>query len=331
MSVTIDVNSIVLAGASLGTMGLVFGAGLAYAAKKFEVHVDPRVTAINDVLPGANCGGCGYPGCGGFASAVVAGQAPVNGCPVGGPDCAEAVAGIMGQEAGAGEKKVMKVICSGTSDHCKEDFAYDGIQDCKAANMVNGGSKSCKHGCLGLGTCVRACPFDAIVINDGGIADIDPDKCVACGKCIEACPKDVIDVVPYVQHVIVDCNNIERGGHVKKNCGVACIACGMCQRACPFDAIHVENNIAKIDYDKCTQCMVCVEKCPTKAIAGDLTKKVKAIIMEEACIGCTLCTKVCPVDAIEGELKGPHKVDEDKCIGCGLCEAKCPKKCIIMK
>jgi len=326
-----DINNILLASASLGTMGLAFGAGLAFASKKFAVEIDPRVEAINEVLPGANCGGCGFPGCGGFAVAVVAGEAPVNGCPVGGPDCAQAIAGVMGLEAATGAKQVAKVLCAGTSEHCKENFIYDGVQDCKAAHMISGGSKSCQYGCLGLGTCERACPFDAIVMNEGGIAEIDKDKCTACGKCLEVCPKSVIGYVPYDQNVIVDCNNMDRGGHVKKNCGIACIACKMCVKACPFDAIDVENNIAKIDYEKCTNCGLCYDKCPTKAIEMDESKRLKAVVIEEACIGCTLCKKVCPVDAIAGEVKQKHKVDPEKCIGCSACEAKCPKDAIIMK
>ncbi len=326
-----NLESILTASLSLGGMGLVFGAGLAYASQKFAVEVDPRSAAINDVLPGANCGGCGYPGCGGFANAVVAGDAPITGCPVGGPDCSAAIASIMGMEAGDSLKMVARVLCNGGSDKCNEKYEYYGVRDCKAAAMLSGGSKSCQFGCLGLGTCERICPFDAIVINEQNLAVIDPEKCTACGKCIDVCPKTVIGMVPHGHEIVVDCNNKERGGHVKKNCGVACIACGICERSCPFDAIKVEDLVAKIDYDKCTSCMVCVEKCPTKAIAGDLSKRKKAVIDEEGCIGCTLCAKVCPVEAIEGERKENHRVLSDKCIGCGACIAKCPKKVIEMK
>jgi Na+-translocating ferredoxin:NAD+ oxidoreductase RNF subunit RnfB len=325
-----DINSIIVPGLTLGTMGLLFGAGLAYASQKFAVEVDPRAVKIGDALPGANCGGCGYPGCGGFATAVVAGEAPVNGCPVGGPDCAAAIAEIMGLDAGDSVKMVAKVLCNGGSN-CQDSFKYDGYSDCRAASMLQGGEKSCKYGCLGLGTCVNVCPFDAMFINEQGIAEIDKDKCVACGKCIDACPKAVIGMVPYEQEVIVDCNNKERGGFVKKNCSVACIACGMCERNCPFDAIKVVDNVAVIDYDKCTNCMVCVEKCPTKAIEGNLENRKTAVIDEEKCIGCTLCKRACPVDAIEGEVKQNHKVDPEKCIGCGQCEVKCPKDAIEMK
>lgn len=325
-----NIQSVLVSGGILGTMGLIFGAGLAFASQKFAVEVDPKASMIRDVLPGANCGGCGYPGCDMFANEVVAGNAPVTGCPVGGADCANAIAEIMGVEAATGVRQVAKVICNGSSEYCGTKFKYDGIKDCKAATMILGGDKSCAYGCLGYGSCVTVCPFDAIYINDKGIAEVDNDKCTACGKCLEACPKDVIAYAPFNQEVVVECNNKERGGHVKKNCSVACIACGICERSCPFDAIKVENNIAAIDYDKCTECLVCVEKCPTKAISGDLTKKKVAFVNEASCIGCTLCKKVCPVDAIEGELKGKHVIVADKCIGCGLCEAKCPKDAIVM-
>lgn len=321
------VNSVV----SLSAMGLVFGAGLAYAAQKFAVEVDQRETDILDVLPGANCGGCGFPGCGGLASAIVAGNAPVNACPVGGAAVAEKVSAIMGVEAQAGEKQVARVLCNGTSTNAKDRAKYNGILDCKAAAMVaGGGPKACEFGCMGLGTCEKVCPFDAIHVLEDGIAHVDPEKCVSCGKCIEACPKGIIELVPMSKEVVVDCINKNKGKDVKVNCNVGCIACGICEKNCPFDAIHVENNVAKIDYSKCTGCMVCVEKCPTKAIAGDLSKRKKADIVADLCVGCTICAKNCPVEAITGELKQLHTVDKDKCIGCSVCAKKCPKKAINM-
>ncbi len=317
------INSVI----SLGAMGLLFGSGLAYASKKFAVEVDPRVEAINEALPGANCGGCGFPGCGGLATAIVNGDAPVNACPVGGAETASKIGEIMGIQADAGEKKVAKVICKGTCNNAKDKSEYYGIKDCRAAAMVSGGSKSCQYGCLGLGTCVNVCQFGAITIQDG-IAHIDKDKCVACGKCLEVCPKAVIAWKPYSQEVVVECNSKEFGKEVKSKCAVGCIGCKLCVKSCPFEAITFENNLAKIDYTKCTQCMVCVEKCPTKAISGDINSRKKAVVIEESCVGCTICKKNCPVEAIEGELKGKHIVKEDKCIGCGVCAKKCPKKAI---
>ncbi|MBS3995471.1 MAG: RnfABCDGE type electron transport complex subunit B [Alkaliphilus sp.] len=326
-----DLTTIVVPVLSLGGMGLLFGAGLAYASKKFAVEVDERVIAISEVLPGANCGGCGLPGCNGFANAVVEGRAPVNGCPVGGAECAQKIAKIMGVQVETSVKKVARVICNGDSRNCKEKFEYFGIQDCKAAAMVSGGSKSCGYGCLGFGTCLKACQFDAIEITDGKLAKIISERCTACGKCIEVCPKQVIHYTPFDQEVVVECNNEEPGKVVRQKCNVSCIACQICVKACPFDAMEFSNNLARINYELCTNCMICAEKCPTGAIYANFEKRKKAEIVEENCIGCTICKKKCPVNAIEGELKQVHKVIEDKCIGCGVCEKKCPKKTIKMK
>lgn len=311
----------------LGAMGLVFGAVLAYASKKFAVETDERVEAILGALPGANCGGCGYPGCGGLANAIVEGKAAINGCPVGGATTAEKVGEIMGVTAEAGEKQVAKVICKGNCESSKNKYEYQGISDCRAAAALNSGAKSCKYGCLGLGTCVNVCNFDALSIVDG-VAVVDEDKCVLCGKCIEVCPKGLITRKPAKQEVVVECNSKDFGKTVKEKCSVGCIGCGICAKVCPFGAIEFENKLAKINYDKCVGCMICVEKCPTKVIKGDLSNRKKVTIDEDLCIGCTICSKQCKFDAIEGELKQKHKVDQDKCVGCHLCVEKCPKKAI---
>lgn len=311
----------------LGALGLIFGAVLAYASKKFAVEVDERVEQILEALPGANCGGCGYPGCGGLATAIVEGKAAVNGCPVGGSECASKIGEIMGITADAGEKIVAKVICKGNCQSAKNKYEYEGISDCRAASVLNGGPKSCKFGCLGLGTCKDVCNFGAIVIQDG-VAIIDEEKCVLCGKCIDVCPKQLIGKKPAKQEVVVECNSREFGKAVKEKCSVGCIGCGLCAKACKFDAIEFENKIAKVLYDKCVGCMACVEKCPTKVIKGDLSKRVKVTIDEDLCVGCTICKKQCKFDAIEGELKEKHKIDPNKCVGCHLCMQKCPKKAI---
>lgn len=314
----------------LGGIGVICGVLLAVAAKMFHVPVDQKVIDVRNALPGANCGGCGYPGCDNLANAIATGVAPVNACPVCNSDAYEKIAGIMGVTAAIGEKKVAHVMCRGCDSNATKKYDYSGYHDCKAAAAVAGGNKSCDKGCLGFGTCFDVCEFDAISIVDG-LAVIDKEKCTSCGKCIDVCPKAVISLVPYKQNVIVECENKDFGKAVKEVCKVGCIGCKMCEKNCPFDAIHVENNIAKIDYEKCTQCMICVEKCPTTIISGDLLKRKKAVIDEDKCIGCTICAKKCPVGAIEGELKSKHKVVEDKCIGCGECASKCPKKAIEMK
>ncbi len=319
---------------ALGGLGLIFGIGLAIAAKLFHVDVDPKIEAINDALPGANCGACGYAGCGACAEAIANGEAGVDVCPVGGAASADAISEIMGVSGeGSNDKKIARVICKGTDCNANDKFKYEGITDCRAAAMVSSGDKSCSYGCLGYGTCVQVCPFDAIVIKDG-IADIDPDKCASCGKCFEVCPKAVIAWVPYKQEIVVDCNSKEMGKTVKDKCSVGCIGCKICVKACPYDAMEFENNLAYINYDKCTNCGICAEKCPTGAITAQFKegkKKEKAIIDEDLCIGCTICKKQCPVDAIEGEVKEKHKIIEDKCIGCGACAPKCPKSAITMQ
>lgn len=273
------VNSVV----SLSAMGLVFGAGLSYAASVFAVETDPKELEVLGVLPGANCGGCGFPGCAGLAAAIAKGEAPTNACPVGGADVAEQVAQIMGVDAQQGTKIVAKVLCKGTRDKALDKAEYAGITDCRAAMLVSGGGpKSCEFGCMGFGTCEAVCPFDAIHVNEGGVAVVDEEKCVACGKCVVACPKQIIELKRADKEVIVECMNKDIGKHVKMNCSVACIACRMCEKNCPHDAIHVVNNVAKIDYDKCTECMICVEKCPTKAICGDLNnRKLVDIVVEK--------------------------------------------------
>lgn len=263
---------IVNAVAVTGGIGIVCGVLLAAASKLFHVEVDQKIIDVRAELPGANCGACGYAGCDAMAAAIAGGQAPVNGCPVANKEQHQKIAAIMGTTAEEGVKKVAHVLCHGCDSVAFKKFEYQGVTDCKTAAIIQGGNKSCDKGCLGFGTCVGVCDFDAIKIEDG-IAVIDKEKCTSCGKCIEACPKAVIDMVPYKQEVIVACNNRDFGKAVKEVCGVGCIACKICEKNCNYDAIHVVNNIAKIDYDKCTQCMVCVEKCPTKIIEGDLVKK----------------------------------------------------------
>lgn len=310
--------------ALLGVMGLIFGAVLAFAAQKFAVEVDEKEAKILEVLPGANCGGCGYPGCGGMAAAMAKGEAPVNGCPVGGASVAEKVAVIMGVEAESGEKMVAHVMCKGTCDKAVDKYEYQGISDCRAAAALINGPKSCSFGCLGLGTCVSVCAFGALSIVDG-VAVVDKEKCVLCGKCIDICPKGLIEKVPAKQEVIVECNSKDKGKVVKVNCSAGCIGCKACEKACPVDAIVVENNLAKIDYSKCIGCKVCVEKCPKDVISGDISDRRKVAIDEEKCIGCTACARACKFGAIEGEKKKPHKVDPEKCKGCHLCVQKCKK------
>lgn len=315
---------------SLGGMGLLFGLILAFASKKFEVETDPKSMSIRELLPGANCGACGYVGCDGYAEAAAQGQAPVDGCPVGGSSTAEKIAEIMGVEVSLGEKKSALVLCQGDCDKAFDKYDYQGIYDCTAASMLAGGLKGCVYGCLGFGTCVKVCPFDAIHINDKKIAVVDEQKCKACGMCVTACPKNLIELVPQSSKVRVLCKSTDKGRNVKSNCKIGCIGCQICVKACKFDAIEFVDNLAKISYDKCVNCMVCAEKCPTGAIFADFKNRKTACIDEENCIGCSICKKACVFEAIEGEHKQKHKVLEDKCTGCKQCISKCPVKAINM-
>ncbi|MBE6919761.1 MAG: 4Fe-4S dicluster domain-containing protein [Ruminococcaceae bacterium] len=261
-----DFNIIIFAVAVLGALAVIFGLVLAIAAKVFEVKVDERLPLIQECLAGANCGGCGYPGCAGCAEAILAGKAPVTACAPAGPENAAKIAAIMGMEAPSGEKMVAHVLCNGGTN-AKKNFEYRGVNDCLAATKVCGGSVlDCKYGCLGFGSCVAACQFDAIHIGENGAAVVDKDACTNCGACREACPRHLIVEVPYSKKVFVNCSNKDKGAAAAKVCAVSCIGCGLCERTCKFDAIHVVNNVAVIDYDKCKGCTMCAKACPKNAI-----------------------------------------------------------------
>lgn len=264
MFVLISISSLVAPVLALAAMGLAFGLLLAISSKVFHVEQDERLPLIEGVLPGANCGGCGYAGCSNYASAVIAGEAACNKCTVGGAETSAEVAKIMGVEVLAQDRLVAYVGCSGGLN-AKTKFQYEGIEDCLAATKVAGGPLECNFGCLGFGTCIKACPYDAIAMTNGA-AVIRADKCRACGKCVVACPRKIIELVSEKQEVFVSCRSKDRGPVVNKICDVGCIGCMLCQKKCEHDAIHVENSLATIDYSKCTNCGECVAVCPRKII-----------------------------------------------------------------
>ena len=255
----------------LGGLGLVFGLVLAAASKVFYVETDPRLDQLNECLPGANCGGCGFAGCGAYAEAVLKGEAPVGKCASGGNEAAKAMAAIMGVEAGEVTRKVALVRCSGARTYdaegnltkgAKMKATYEGFHDCLAASRVGGsGPLSCKFGCLGYGSCTKVCKYGAISVKNG-VAVVDEDLCVGCMACAQVCPRKIITAVEPSQNVIIACNSLAKGAVTNRACTIGCIGCGKCMKNCPNGAITITNNLAQIDYSKCTNCGECAKICP---------------------------------------------------------------------
>lgn len=285
---------------SMAVMGALFGVLLGVASKKFAVETDPREEAIISILPGANCGSCGYAGCAGYAAAVVKGTAPLGACNPGGSAVKNKISEIMGGPAtdGESERKVAQLLCGGGKDKSVLSFEYQGLSDCNAAVQQFGGPKACKYGCVGFGTCVKVCPFGAIKMGPDRLPVIDPETCTGCNLCVDNCPQRVLKTVEISKRVHVRCSSKDKAKDAREACKVSCIKCKICEKNCPSDAIHVtgeDAGVAMIDYAKCTDCGVCAEKCPTKAI--ELIKPIRPEICLAAktpdtsagCGGCTLC------------------------------------------
>lgn len=316
---------------TLGGMGAVAGLGLGLAAKRFAVEVDARLEEVLEALPGINCGACGFAGCRPCAEAVNSGAAKVNACPVGGEATVLSLARILGVEPEAAVAQVARVFCTGGLEEARRSFQYQGLDDCNAAVLVSGGGKACVFGCIGLGSCVTACPYDAMYMNANAIPVVIDEKCTGCTLCAPACPKDLIDMVPMGSEVQILCNSTHKGSEVKKVCTVGCIACDICVKVCPYEAIAVHAFLAEIDYDKCTSCGLCVDKCPDDTILDFAGVRPKSYILAEPCTGCTWCRDVCPTNAISGELDKLHTVDPARCIGCFMCKDICPEDAVEMR
>jgi Na+-translocating ferredoxin:NAD+ oxidoreductase RNF subunit RnfB len=250
---------------TLGFLGLVFGIGLAMASKKLAIQVDPLLEKIHGLLPGSNCGACGGAGCFGFAEEVLSGKRSIDACRVSTYAMKEQIAGILGKKIEKKAKTLATLHCYG-GKKVEEKFLYQGIAECVAANLLLGGQKNCSFGCLGFGDCVKVCPFDAISMSAEGIPVVDEDKCKACNKCVLVCPKKLFSLVAATNRVYVACSSHDSGKDTKAACSVGCIVCRKCEQVCPVDAIHVVDNLAVIDYQKCTSCGDCVKVCPVKTI-----------------------------------------------------------------
>lgn len=242
-------------------LGALMGIMLAVAARAFAVKRDHRIDELCDILPGANCGGCGFAGCSAFAEAVVKGDASPSGCAASGDEQIMAMCAVMGTEAADRVRMRAQVMCSGTSEVAKKKYIYKGFPDCISAVTLGGGDKLCPNGCIGLGTCVRSCAFDAISVVDG-VAVVDYRKCRGCGVCVTSCPKKLIELIPFDSRHWVGCRSVEDGKTTRASCDAGCISCRLCEKACDEGAISVNNLVASVVYDKCVDCGKCVSKCP---------------------------------------------------------------------
>lgn len=258
-------NEILIALLVVAAIGLIAGVLLVLSARFFRVEEDQRAVELRACLPGVNCGACGYAGCDDYAKALAEGGVKTNLCIPGADEVAAQVASILGVAAEDVLEQVAVVHCNGTCDATSKKAAYDGISSCRAASMIYGGPDACSYGCLGYGDCAAVCPVDAICLKDG-IARIDRRICIGCGMCVKTCPKTIISLVPQVATTANLCSNKDKGAVARKVCTNACIACKKCEKNCPEGAIKVVDNLAVIDYEKCTGCGVCIEGCPTHCL-----------------------------------------------------------------
>ena len=258
-------NEIVIALLVVAGVGLVAGILLVLASHFLRVKEDDRVIQLRACLPGVNCGACGYAGCDDYAAALASGNVKTNLCIPGADATAADIAAVLGVQAEDVVEQIAVVHCNGTCEATSKKAVYDGVGTCRAASMLYGGPDACAYGCLGCGDCAAVCVNDAICLKDG-IARIDRRRCIGCGMCARTCPKGIISMIPDVCHTEVLCSNKDKGAVARKVCTNACIACKKCEKTCPHGAITVVDNLAVIDYSKCTDCGACVEACPTHCL-----------------------------------------------------------------
>lgn len=257
-------GGVILSIVILGVMSTAFALAIVYFSKKFAVKLDPRVNSIIAVLPNLDCAACGNASCKAFANKLVEDNAPVDGCVIADDNTIKKVSEILCKEAKTREKSVAKLLCTGGAKF--DDFTYDGVKSCNAANLIIGGHKSCGFGCLGYGDCSRVCTFGAIAMHEN-LPVVNEEKCTGCSLCVSECPRDLFKLVRTSAKVYVKCSSPETASKV---CKLGCISCRICEGACPVGAIKVENNLARIDYEKCTGCGLCARKCPRKIIVSEV-------------------------------------------------------------
>jgi Na+-translocating ferredoxin:NAD+ oxidoreductase RNF subunit RnfB len=254
-----------------------FGVVLAIAAEKFKVKVDPRIEKIAEMLPNANCGGCGFPGCSGYAAAVVERNAPRNLCAPGGGTACECIAKILGETAEKTVPKVAIAACQGDSAKAPLRITYDGVMSCRGAHLLQGGPKQCLYGCLGLGDCVAACPFNAVKISENGLPAVSKTMCTGCGACVRTCPRGIMKLIPITAKFYVACSSRDKGPAVKKACSVGCIACKACEKKGPMEgAIKIEDNLPVVNYDVTLEWPAANDVCPQSCFVGEGIKTVES-------------------------------------------------------
>lgn len=258
----------------VAVIGIACGVILTLAAKFMAVPVDETVANVRAVLPGANCGACGYAGCDEYAEKLASGEAKGNLCTPGGASVAQEIGKALGQSVEEVVEMQAIVRCSGTCEKTNYIMDYQGPQTCEGNNYFYQGRGSCSHACLGFGDCVTVCQYDAIQIVDG-IAVVDPIACGGCGMCAKVCPNSLIHIVPKASHVFVGCSSTDKGAFTRKICQMGCIGCKRCEKTCEFGAVTIENNLASIDPEKCTNCGACIEVCPTRVIQSTIPMRGK--------------------------------------------------------
>lgn len=259
-------NFIIIPVIVLGLFGIMLGVGLAIAAKKFAGKTDPLIETIFGMLPGSNCGACGFPGCHGYAKGIVESGAKVGLCPVGGEDVSNEIAKVFGVEGISQQKIVARIHCGGDTSEKRQKGNYDGVKTCLSASLVSGGTVLCSYGCLGFSDCANVCPFDAIKLRENLPPEVNEEKCTACGLCVKTCPRNLIKPVPKEKRFFIACSSHDKGKVVRQVCDVGCTVCMLCAKKCPEKACTVENNLSKIDYTKCKNLGECFNACPTKCI-----------------------------------------------------------------